>query len=122
MKMKPENQVCTLHQAKCLKEFGIEQNSYFVWGQNNNSLVESWSIEGTEDIFYSAYTVAELGVMLKGYSTPCYWGLWQEWCFKENGDPRGYGTEASARAEYLIYLLKSNQITATECNKRLIEF
>lgn len=119
--MKIESQVCTLNQAKKLKELGILQQSYFVWGENNRKVIEEWSIEGNEDVFYAAYSVAEIGIMLKGHNTPIYWHVWNEWCFKENNDPRGYGTEASARAEYLIYLIKSNLINVDDCNNELIK-
>lgn len=75
--MKLENQVCTLEQAKKLKELGIVQDSLFMWWES-----ESWNIErgvyfsstlhrSTDTInnrtmvqSFSAFTVAELGLML----------------------------------------------------------
>lgn len=119
--MKLEDQCCTLQQAKRLKELGIEQISYFVWGERG-VITEGWSIEGYEDIFYSAYNVAELGIMLPpGYDTMK---------ITDNGwaayDPDGecvlthYKTEAECRAAMLINLLET-AITIEECNKRLTE-
>src|SRR5574341_2010928 len=62
--MKLENQVCTLEQAKRLKELGVTQESYFHFGDHLDGVTESWMHEGDEDVFYAAFTVAELGVMI----------------------------------------------------------
>lgn len=83
--MNIENQVCTLEQAKKLKELGVNAESLFWWTQDKtpsspNLHYYGWSQESmpwgvffgqrsrisTSDVFeeYSAYTVAELGEML----------------------------------------------------------
>lgn len=89
--MKIENQVCTLEQAKRLKELGVLQYSYFSWcGEEGQRLmdngrdgmaVQEWVfVANTEPVnnmqadhrenvpgakpFAAAYSVAELGEML----------------------------------------------------------
>lgn len=130
--MKLENQVCTLEQAKRLKELGIEQNSLFTWCLiTPDPIGENWyyALIYKEDdspsainseALGSAFTVAELGAMLVGYEMPFYWKLWGEYCFKVAGQPKGYGTEAQARATYMLHLLESETITPSDCNQRLL--
>lgn len=139
--MKLEDQLAYVGACRKLKELGVIQDGYLSWMYDPlnhkyeisplkvealellakaNPKDRSWK-EKIEKGIFSAFSVAELGVMLKGENTPFYWEMWKEWCFKENGQPRGYGTEATARAEYLIHLLKSNHITTEEINKRLTE-
>lgn len=132
--MKLEDQCCTLQQAKRLKELGIEQISYFVWDERG-VITEGWSVEGYEDIFYSAYNVAELGLMLPK-SLPLndghHWAFYHRHCWK--GESVGYSayggvsieqdwytTEAESRAAMIIQLIKKGYITAEECNKRLTD-
>lgn len=78
--MKLENQVCTLEQAKELKELGLELESYFVWHKSYEprSLEESEGDivlstkeaagfdldKGLIDYYIPAYSCAELGVLL----------------------------------------------------------
>jgi hypothetical protein len=131
--MKIENQVCSLEQAKRLKELGIAQQCVFKYNQN---LYENAGdiTEGVWTIWYNnlscaknqiaAFTVAELGEMI-GPDT-----RWQTfktrarcWCF----DCEYYCTpfadfrsEAEARAAMLIILLENNHITVEGANTRLL--
>lgn len=68
-KMKLENQVCTLEQAKRLSDLGIEQESLF----RNSLVIENedyswklgyWNEYGDGSESYAAFTVAELSMML----------------------------------------------------------
>jgi hypothetical protein len=72
--MKIENQVCLLEQAKRLKELGVAQTGLFTYNQHSYKIAGAaedgfWSVlmKRTSDSFYSAFTVAELGVMLPDY-------------------------------------------------------
>lgn len=133
--MKIEDQVCTIEQAKKLKELGVVQESYLYHfkGLGND---DTWRI--TSKIFlplareekefnnhiYSAFTVAELGVAIgSGYYT--YNGQnGLEWvCYNKhdvfiiNGER--FPTEAQARAALLIHLIEKGTLKVDEVNKRL---
>lgn len=70
------DQVCTLEQGKKLKELGVVQHSHFAWAYNSFGNGDPYadsleSINNTDrsafdspEIICSAYTVAELGLML----------------------------------------------------------
>lgn len=155
--MKIENQVCSLEQAKRLKELGILQASYFHWQHYPEmtyrkealELVPPISKEGITDPgeCWSAFTTAELGVMLPVYIEP-FMGeyeyrlaIWNnpEGVNNEKIDWRiAYGTkfnntrvpvtegfkgenEATTRADMLIYLLENILVTAESCNKSLTD-
>lgn len=72
--MELSKQVCTLQQAKRLKELGVEQKSYFSHGVgrgietlDTTAWVNQWAKEGNSESnieIFSAFTVAELGEML----------------------------------------------------------
>lgn len=123
--MKIEQQVCTEQQAKGLKELGVLQTSIFFWLNRgkNSKLIYGESIEFLNVLpVSSAYSVAELGVMLGGYINNIN--------LTENGYKGGvvdgnvswmfvYDTEAQARAAMIIYLLENNLTTAAEVNERL---
>lgn len=142
--MNIENQVCTLEQAKRLKELGVCQDSYFLFGEEAGRIVEGWSVEGYEDNFYSAFTVAELGVMLpkrlqaswKRKDDTGLGGSWESSCncpLEMQYDEKkklhivkyvlafsGKGTtEAIARASLLIGILEYKLISVEEVNQRL---
>lgn len=61
-----EDQLCTLEQAKKLKELGVKQDSYFYWFEyaDNNRLgaIKGSIISGEKS--YSAFTASELGELL----------------------------------------------------------
>jgi hypothetical protein len=113
--MKLENQVCSLELAKRLKELGVKQESLFY---HDNTLKK---VAWTGNIYLapvdfgmryvSAFTVAELGEMLKKYEMECIWFEEQEqWgCYQtcDGYEPHYADTEADARARMLIYLLEN---------------
>lgn len=138
--MKIENQVCALEQAKRLKELGVSQDSYFHYGDHLEGIAETWMHEGNEDTFYSAYTVAELGVMLpatiEGYqlrqwTIPYTIGLGNiSYGMQYRLVPNKiievipqqpvYGqTEAEARAKLLIAIIEGEKAKVEEVNQRL---
>lgn len=123
--MKLEHQCCTLHQAKRLKELGLEQISYFVWGENAKVLTEAWSIEGVEDNFYSAFTVAELGKInredIRTYRTGDYWCAYVPTEEGMRMHPNTFKTEAELRADILITDINYNKHYIDEVNNRLTE-
>lgn len=159
--MKLENQVCTLEQAKKLKEMGVSPDSYFCYSGPKDTfyqgegappikLIRTLGLYGfySEYNYYSAYTVAELGVMLPmdGDGIGEYYTL-QDTGFLFNNDASGgdnkgfsivpaypesndvdtwpnvcnavFKTEAEARAAMLIYLLENNHTTPEGVNERL---
>lgn len=127
--MKLENQVVSLELAKKLKELGVNQESLCWWLRSPG---EDWRCEpihvtNIENI--SAFTVAELGEMLRekffakwasGWDEVHEEGTWygelrigvskggknliREWFF-------GNKTEADARAKMLVYLIENNLLT-----------
>lgn len=118
--MKIENQVCTLEQAKRLKELGVAQDSLFYhWldydGYKHACVrMEKWNNGRQPDC--SAFTVAELGVMLQGCESYTrksdrndYWYIYLD-------KYEHFKTEAETRAALLIYRLERGAITAAEVN------
>lgn len=144
--MKLEDQVCTLEQAKKLKELGIFQSNTFHYAssQEYNKVYYGAPAAYIPGDTYTAFTVAELGLLLPGMigdvklvqwhivSNDHRWALSYgiQYRYKDN-DPIHHGTfplhcvfgstEAKARAELLICLLIDGKITAEECNKRLTQ-
>jgi hypothetical protein len=157
--MKLEQQVCTLEQAKKLRELGVDAKSYFNWVNHSTHARFSgyeWSVFNPQRIrdadeiveVISAFTVAELGVMLpmivsnaeddfflcmfkgnKGWLVEYHTNK-KDAAVNSEGEldrPRGYLFNtyrrsynlAEAMAEWLIVLLESKLITAEDCNKRL---
>jgi hypothetical protein len=137
--MKIETQVCTYAQSVKLYELGINEVGYFVYGQAKRLLVESWAVDGTEDLFYPAYTVAELSQML-----PDYYPSWRfpnpykpdkpVWIATVICKPKPPGiddvhtasefdrfadTQAEALATLLISLLETGTIKKDDVNARL---
>lgn len=126
--MQLSDQVCSLIQAKRLKELRVNQESYFVWKTNeiqevvSTSQFKKWCEEylPTCNDYYSAFNVAELGIMIgeNFYSTleNNHWTInahheWIENIFMT--------TEAQARAELLIYLIENKIVSVEEINERL---
>lgn len=56
-------------------------------------------------------SVPDVSMLPKDYETGAY--------YNAGSQPRGYGTEAQARAAMLIYLMETDVLTAEEVNKRL---
>jgi len=71
--MKLKDQVTSLELSKKLKELGAEQKSLWYW-DNHEGLDQGFILtqEAETEEFYSAFTVAELGEMLKEYALD-YW-------------------------------------------------
>ncbi len=142
-------QVCTLEQAKKLKEFGIQQISVNSWihkgpyncGDEYNEAKPAFLTDGCSQqldfpyIFDAcAFSVAELGVMLAHGSGMCSYhhGKWKAEYQHATVIPecknKGTGTthylvhqttEAEARAAFLIYSIECGFLTVKECNNRL---
>jgi hypothetical protein len=138
-------QVIILQQAKRLKELGIVQESAFY--HDLNMYDEQWGLIPKHELeqkvevlgigeAYSAFTVAELGVLLPRdkYGAGRYYTIqdaylptlgFSVWDFNENEQvetvEKVYLTEAEARAALLIFLLENNHTTAEEVNQRLLK-
>jgi hypothetical protein len=145
--MKIEHQVCTLEQAKKLKELGVSQNAFFSWCGDENHYVEDkqWvfvsptipannqeadhrALVESSRPFAAAFDVAELGVMLTiprrigkpGGYTVVFFG--DNWIVVKDDKPHqklAFEFEAHARAELLIIFLQENIITVQDANQRL---
>jgi hypothetical protein len=137
--MKLSEQVCTLEQAKKIYALGVERRSLFY---HFHGRIEHEAF-GSE--YYSAFTVAELGVMLPHPSSLNEMGGWLHnsecdttstdglpwyllWEYDLDKENAGFGrhivsgvTEAEARAAMLIYLLENNLVTPAEINQRLTQ-
>lgn len=109
--MKLEQQVTNLELSKKLKELGVKQESLFYWGNTIGQLDQDcWRVYFFKDDdvsmeYVSAFTVAELGEMLKWKSLMIF------------GLPEHYAdfisdtiSEADFRAKMLIYLIENNLI------------
>lgn len=128
--MNLENQVCLLQQAKRLKDLGVKQDSLFYHTNSDNwGVMPKRSIDFTGNPF-SAFTVAELGMMLPNAFDTMAISVSQNvrgWAaYDDNGndvfkDEVNFSTEAEARAAMLIYLLENNLVTAGEVNARLTQ-
>lgn len=112
--MKLEDQVCSLEIAKKLKELGVRQDGLFWYDEH---FPDPYKVE--LKAFYaallnphwafrvcSAYTVAELGKILKGHELP-YLNFGTGWQTRQIKDYHRPKTEADARAMLLIYLIEN---------------
>ena len=129
--MNLNDQVCSLSQAEKLKELGIEQRKgIFEWcvfmpdptGEHHFYAPVYFQEEIEQQLhewIASAFTVAELGIMLPEESTS--WRDGTMWACGEMGtDLYMLGkTQAEAMAKELITLLETKDLTPEECNKRL---
>jgi len=111
--MKLEDQVCSLELAKKLKELGVKQeNATFNWFDDHGTIYVSDKFKP----FWAAaaFTVAELGEMLKGVEFDS--GFRKSYCFCEVYDANGKKTskedssEANARAVMLVHLIERKLI------------
>lgn len=129
--MKLEDQVCSLELAKKLKELGVKQESAFIWAEKavdefmgNVYPSSEYSIHLREDYKslseeeleeVAAFTVAELGEMLKLRIPAPIEGSWYAASPKDQPVKRlgklTETTEADARAKMLIYLIENKIIT-----------
>lgn len=133
--MELKQQCCTLVQAKRLKECGVNQKSLFNYvGKLETNQFEiqytscyDWSDYpgyATWPLKYSAWTVAELGVMLPSEFDTMR-SIERGWsCFDYGGRDiftgYGYEYEAECRSAAIIHLLENKLITAEEVNQRLL--
>lgn len=153
--MKLEDQVCTEVQANKLKELGVAQKSLFYYHARferpvfGETIVTAFGMQykkvqvcNDKKAAASAFTVAELGMILPAEIKEC---KLVQWPIPSISGARSYGiqyrykcdsavtnqtipdhcvfghTEAEVRASLLIEFLESKVITAEEVNKRLIE-
>ena len=111
--MKLEQQVCSPSLAKKLKALGVQQDSYLYWGQYSTTewriVNPLWRATDKNSNDVSAFTVAELGEMLPSM-TISYHKAIGEWTCKTMNEKvpeiTMEMTEADARAQMLIYLIK----------------
>lgn len=124
--MKLEDQVCTLEQAKKLKELGIKSDSLWKWiypakpemisttygiyyHEQAMDIIEDNEGNEFDHAEVPAYTVAELGV-----------ALGPNWEYSIKADYHfDADTEAQERGHFLIGALQSGRITPEEVNNRL---
>lgn len=135
--MELKDQVCTLEQAKRLKELGVDSKSLFYHIDNRIPHVGYEGIKPRANLtvkaievgvvkYYAAYTASELGELLGEFvecinKTPS--GFWRASHEHPTIDKRernfgtgttlyetAHDTEASARAAMLIYLLENKLI------------
>lgn len=126
--MKLEQQVTNKEISKHLKELGVKQESFFYWVKTVVNENENWDLRNQNpkslemslqmmhiNGYCSAFTVAELGEMLKASgrsieSSLPYWDG-KEWISEYYGPSFKATTEADARGKMLIYLLENKLIT-----------
>lgn len=140
-----EQQVCSMPQGKRLMELGIENIGYFSfldtpslsWSKSKKHIIferdrgvpAGSAIKAENDevqrCIYPAFTVAELGAMLGLFldrDSHAHNKSFDDWFEKMEGK---YGNNLSVCynplfiADYVIYLLENNYITAESCNKAL---
>ena len=121
--MKLEDQVCNLELAKRLKELGVKQESLFYWKHNTdspNGKIDEWHLVHYGEPYnvdspyhVSAFTVAELGEMIKinkSLRLPEFGANSCKWFWEVRLENKLYEfeTEADARGKMLIYLIENN--------------
>lgn len=130
--MKLEKQVCSLKQAQKLYDLGVTQTSLFYHKVNEIQTVvterqmKEWieKFVPIRNIYYSAFTAAELGQLLPEYMESHSGPMDENWyCgFLESEEDEYFAmedTEANAKAAMLIHLISNGDILEA-CNKRLL--
>jgi hypothetical protein len=125
--MKLENQVCSLEQAKRLKEFGIVQQSFNWWKCNDvqNVVVCTCHKPFNEKYFhfnkwYAAFSVAELGCALtRIYDEEKSCELLDK-LFEQYNSKLSATVNPNFLADMLIISLENKLITTEEVNQRLL--
>ena len=108
--MKLESQVASLELSKRLKELGVKQDGAFWWCRAVRK--KSYRIIlGKPDRYaekFSAFTVAELGNILKHTDLPFFEAHTKRWStiHRDGTINLSADTEADARAKTLVYLLE----------------
>lgn len=128
--MELKEQVCSLELAKKLKQLGVKQESIFWWGGISNMGIWCDHVKNElpekekRFVWYSAFTVAELGEMLPPFVTSeKQLGVAGGWFCHLDSNPLNLpmiknphrheidaDTEANARARMLVYLLENKLI------------
>lgn len=120
-----ERQVSSLDLSKALRALGVAQESLFYWGNTIGQVDDScWRIQpkdkDTGMVWVSAFTVAELGEIMKGkrMGVSAFSSIQEQWWIRGGIETNGHyehlevsETEADVRAKMLIYLLKSKLLT-----------
>jgi hypothetical protein len=124
--MRLEDQVCNLELSKRLKELDVRQASIFYWEDRPEGprLFPSSSDEVHMYSTYAAFTVAELGELIRPYfklpearrtARGVFWGIHKSWLHgysvHEDNEIEAK-TEADARAKMLIYLIEKGLVSA----------
>lgn len=108
-----EQQVSSRESSQRLRELGVKQESFFVWIENNEGrepVIRTGEYHG----YYgrlSAFTVAELGEILKKGTRIALMPVWNGEMWESVGSDFLHYFEAEARAKMLIYLLENKLIT-----------
>ena len=123
--MKSEDQVVSLELSKRLKELGVKQESYFFW-VNPELTVDNVTqllnenerfIDHHPDLYFSAFTVAELGELLPVNINDHYftshrcaregwWVMYSTGVIEHNKHEYWAKSEADARAKLLLGLIE----------------
>jgi hypothetical protein len=114
--MNIKDQVCNSKLAIRLKELGVKQDSLYWWDINEESLYRSVDRSAKDLGCYSAFTVAELGELLKPivgsekgrYDMPEYNDSRNKYIWFCGGEAGSEDTEADARAQLLICSIEHN--------------
>lgn len=128
-----KDQVCSLQQAKKLKELGVDQNSYFLWieGKYGSSVTMTEHhrrIAQFDPIKeYAAFTTAELVQMIGCLGNIEFSKRSNKFYSQTNFNDDAtqmdkftfYRTFTEACADKLIRGIEKEHITIKECNKRL---
>jgi hypothetical protein len=132
--MKLQKQVCKLRQAQKLKDLGIEQKTLWQWKVNNTQTVvietpmAMWIekyVPPVGNVFFSAFTLSELGQMLGYENVPYFSTEYDMWMLPKGSKLKGAGlgsiNECEIRAELLLYAIEQGLLSVETCNGRLAE-
>ena len=133
--MKLEQQVISLELAKRLKALGVKQESYCAWnvnspdgdtsyaptlrvrqyGNTKDEVVMKGGKVTFSDLYYAAFTVAELGEMIGNTQNARFFrtnaGFGMEWAAMTDFHTEYRKTEAEARGLMLAYLIENNLLS-----------